>query len=293
MSCRFLFLASLATFWLAGLAACAPATAMAWPTPAPTFHWPGARPTEQASAQADSVTLVLAGPMPGNAPHMPGDEGLAATARDDQAAIGSDPTGAKTQAHETLLDFINPLGPYRGAWWFGDDGRADLYEVLAVILYTEGNTSFDVRSAVAARYLWYCGGTGTTCQGAALLNFLSYFQPWREPWISRGFASHEAQRHLDLAKAVVNQDPGLLTAMIPGADTYRASRDGLSGEGSIDWNRTLFHFANVHATWDRYLREELRRLANGPARLWVLTMNEAGQVCGSPFICQDMTQARH
>jgi hypothetical protein len=33
------------------------------------------------------------------------------------------------------------------------DGRAKISEVLAVILYTDGNTNWDMRTAVAARYL--------------------------------------------------------------------------------------------------------------------------------------------
>jgi hypothetical protein len=223
---------------------------------------------------------------------VPGDEGFRATLADFSASVGNDPTGAKAQAFGTLQAFVNARGAYGGAWWFQDDGRADVYEALAVILYTEGSTSFDVRAAVAARYLWYCGGTETNCQGAALINFLSYFQPWREPWMARGFTSDRASAYVDLAEDLVHQETGLLTAMIPGADAYAHSRDALTLGGPIDWGRTPFHFANVHPSWDRYLREKLRRLPNGPAGLWVLTMSEAGQACGSEFLCPDMTEAR-
>jgi hypothetical protein len=80
--------------------------------------------------------------------------------------------------------------------------------------------------------------------------------------------------------------------MIPGADAYVASSDGLSLGGPIDWSHTRFHFANVDATWDAFLRAQLHRLPNGPARLWVLTMGEAGRVCGSQFVCADMTQPK-
>jgi hypothetical protein len=246
-------------------------------------------PTQE---QPNTVAIVIATPTATGIP-VPGDEGMLATLADAGAAIGNDPTGAKAQAFDTLGRFMDKTSAYANAWWFEDDGKADIYEALAVIFYTEGNTSFDVREAVAARYLWYCGGSGTHCQGAALINFLSYFQPWREPWIGRGFTADYASKYEDFARDLVDQHPGLITAMIPGADTYVGSADGLSQGGSVDWNQTLFHFANVHPSWDSYLREKLRRLPNGPARLWVLTMNEASRVCVSQFLCQDMTQARN
>ena len=85
---------------------------------------------------------------------------------------------------------------------------------------------------------------------------------------------------------------GLLTAIIPGADTYVADNAALTLGGSINWGLTKFHFANVHPTWDSYLRDKLKRLPNGPARLWVLTINEASKVCTSQFLCPDMTQSR-
>jgi hypothetical protein len=111
--------------------------------------------------------------------------------------------------------------------------------------------------------------------------------------VSRGFANEAAARYEDFARDLVDQRAGLVTAMIPGADTYVGSADGLSQGGSVDWSQTLFHFANVHPSWDSYLRDRLRRLPNGPSRLWVLTMGEAGRVCVSQFLCPDMTQARN
>src|SRR5258708_6743309 len=83
-----------------------------------------------------------------------GGEGIQATLKDFTGGIGSDPTGMKASAYVTLQNFANPNGPYSGSWWFLDDGRADISEVLAVVLYTEGNTNWDVRTAVTARYLW-------------------------------------------------------------------------------------------------------------------------------------------
>jgi hypothetical protein len=239
----------------------------------------------------DGVALIIATPAPTPEP-LPGNEGLSATLADASGAIGNDPTGAKSQAYSTLSRFVDPRGAYGNAWWFADDGRADIYEALAVIFFTEGNTSFDVREAVAARYLWYCGGSGTTCEGAALINFLSYFQPWREPWVSRGFANDAAEKYVVLARELVDQAPGLVSAMIPGADSYVHDPDGLGLAGPVDWSQTAFHFANVHPSWDSFLRDRLRRLPNGPARLWVLTMGEASRVCTSQFLCPDMTQAR-
>jgi hypothetical protein len=221
-----------------------------------------------------------------------GDAGIVATLAAYASATGDDPAGSKTAAFTTLQDFTNPHGPYSRSWWFADDGRADISEVLAVILYTEGNTSWDVREAVSARFLWYCGGLGSTCQGPALINFLSYFQPWREPWVAPGFTSASARNYLPFAQDLVRQHAGLLTAMIPGADDYIASNTGLSLAGPIDWSHTRFHFANVDPTWDSFLRVQLHRLPNGPARLWVLTMGEASRVCGSQFVCADMTQPR-
>ena len=243
-----------------------------------------------AATGSTSVSVAIIG----STPTLPtalgqGDEGIQATLNEFRVATGDDPTGSKTAAFITLQNFADPHGQYAGAWWFADDGRAEISEVLAVILYTEGNTSWDVRTAVVARYLWYCGGLGNRCQGPALINFLSYFQPWREPWVAPGFISQSADQFKSLAEDLVSQRAGLLTAMIPGADAYVHSTDGLSLAGSIDWFHTSFHFANVDPTWDGYLRGQLHRLPNGPARLWVLTMGEASRVCGSQFICADMT----
>jgi hypothetical protein len=270
------------------LAACA--VAPATPPLPPTLDDGAAEPIATGSA---SIGVALIGPSPTPLPAQGrGNEGINATLADYSLATGDDPTGSKTSAYTTLQDFSNPHGLYSQSWWFADDGRADISEVLAVILYTEGNTSWDVREAVAARYLWYCGGQGSDCQGPALINFLSYFQPWREPWVAPGFSSEHAQDYKSLAQELVRQQTGLLTAMIPGADAYVHSTDGLSLAGSIDWSNTRFHFANVDPTWDTYLRTQLHRLPNGPARLWVLTMGEAGRVCGSQFICADMTRPR-
>jgi hypothetical protein len=272
-----------------GLAACAvvPVTPL---LPPDLGNVPVVAPVATSAA---SVAVALTGPTatPLSAQGR-GDAGIIATLAAYQAATGDDPTGSKTAAFTTLDDFSNPHGPYSRSWWFADDGRADISEVLAVILYTEGNTSWDVREAVAARFLWYCGGLGSACQGPALINFLSYFQPWREPWVAPGFTSDNAAQYKSFAQDLVNQRAGLLTAMIPGADAYVHSNDGLSLAGPVDWSHTRFHFANVDPTWDTFLRTQLHRLPNGPARLWVLTMGEAGRVCGSQFVCADMTQPR-
>jgi hypothetical protein len=126
-----------------------------------------------------------------------------------------------------------------------------------------------------------------------LVNFLAYFQPWREPWmVPAGVTQSASEVYLPFAHELVHQQPGLLTEWIPGADEYRHTADGLSTIGPIAWDVTPFHFANVHPTWDAYLRQALGRASNGPARLWVLTMGEAGRVCRSKFVCQDMTRER-
>jgi len=204
-----------------------------------------------------------------------------------------DPEGSKGEAFSTLRDFADPNGVYRAEWWFADDGVADIYEVLAVVFHTEGDSHAQVQQAVAARYLWFCGGVGVYCSGSALINFLSYFQPWREPWAAGArFAEPAAQDFLPLAEDLVLQRPGVLTALIPGADTYVRDPNGLSRPSSIDWLNTPFHFANVHPTWDTYLRETLGRGSNGANRLWVLTMGEASRVCPSMFICENMTKER-
>ena len=273
--------------WL-GLAGCA--VAPATPPLPPFFDSSASQPLATASSSV-SVVANLPTPTPLRAGAI-SDAGIQATLADYRTATGDDFTGSKTAAFTTLQDFANPRGPYSRSWWFADDGRADISEVLAVILYTEGNTSWDVRTAVLARFLWYCGGQGSRCQGPALINFLSYFQPWREPWVAPGFTSDNARQYEPLAQDLVNQRVGLLTAMIPGADVYIASNDGLSLAGPIDWLHTRFHFANVDPTWDVFLRAQLHRLPNGPARLWVLTMGEASRVCGSQFVCADMTQPK-
>lgn len=279
------------------LAACAPDAAVLWPTPAPTPYWSsgggggGVAVAPPAATAADTVSIVLPGPT-ATVAVLPGNEGMTATLADFAGSVGSDPTGAKTQAFTTLGLFTDPHSTFGNAWWFADDGRADIYEALAVVLFTEGHTSFDVREAVMARYLWYCGGTGTTCSGAALINFLSYFQPWREPWIGRNFTNDKAAVYLEQARDLVHQRAGLLTAMIPGADTYVADNGALTTGGSINWGLTKFHFANVHPSWDAYLRDTLRRLPNGPSRLWVLTISDASRVCTTQFLCPNMTQSR-
>jgi hypothetical protein len=222
-----------------------------------------------------------------------GDEGFRATLQNYRLAPEDDPFGHATNAVTMLVNFVDPQGPYAGAWWFEADGRADIYEALAVILYTEGHTNVEVRKAVAARYLWFCAGTGTTCSGSALVSFLAYFQPWREPWmVPGGITQEHARVYLDFARELVHQQPGLLTEWIPGADVYAHTPEALSTAGSIAWDVTPFHFANVHPTWDSYLRTELARPPNGPARLWVLTMGEAERVCRTRFVCQDMTRPR-
>src|SRR5690606_38817445 len=105
------------------------------------------------------------------------------------------------------------------------------------------------------------------------------FQPWREPWMARGFTSDDAAQYEEYARELVHQQPGLLTTLIPGADTYVHDENALSLATSIDWQVTPFHFANVHPSWDEYLRERLRRSPNGAGRLWVFTLAEASRVC--------------
>jgi hypothetical protein len=272
------------------LTACFPSSAARPATYHPTWTPP---PSPVANIVVAALQATATTP-PTAAPTQPrADDNLQATLADYQASVGtSDPQGAKYNAFQTLKDFVDPVGRYASAWWFRDDGQGDLYEAIAVILYTEGNTNWDVRTAVSARYLWYCGGAGAHCQGHELIDFLSYFQPWREPWMSRGFTSDHAAEYEDYAYDLVSQAPGLLTTLIPGADTYVHDENALSGPSSINWQITPFHFANVHPTWDAYLRQKLRRSPNGAARLWVLTMGEASRVCGSQFVCADMTQPR-
>jgi hypothetical protein len=204
-----------------------------------------------------------------------------------------DTDDTKAEALATLHDFVDPNGVYRGAWWFDNDGNADIYEVIAVIFYTEAYTNVKVQQAIAARYLWYCGGTGTECSGSQLINFLNYFQPWREPWTAGArFTSTKAKDFLPFANDLVLQQPGILTALIPGADTYVRNPDNLESRNPINWPNTPFHFANVHPTWDTYLRQTLGRGSNGANRLWVLTMAEASLVCPSAFVCENMTKEK-
>jgi hypothetical protein len=249
------------------------------------------RPTSTPVVQVSFVSgPPTSTPLPTAVP--PPATGISMTLQSATDSVGADPEGSKTNAYNTLAAFVDPRGQYAGSWWLQNDGQADMYEVLAVILYTEGSTNMDVRAAVAARFLWYCGGLGASCSGPALINFLSYFQPWREPWMSRGFVSASAARYLEFARDIVDQRAGLLTALIPGADTYVANRTGLDQAGSIRWHLAPFHFANVHNTWDSHLRQQLRRGPNGPAGLWVLTIDEASRVCTTRFLCQDMTRPR-
>ncbi len=250
-------------------------------------------PDPRLTATADVRSSVLNPVVDTPAVPLESDAGFRDTLSNYRLDPDSDPLGHKTAALTMLVNFTDPQGLYAGAWWFADDGRADIYEALAVILYTEGHTSIEVRQAVAARYLWFCGGEGVSCSGSGLVNFLAYFQPWREPWmVLGGITQPAAQVYLDFARELVRQQPGLLTDWIPGADEYIHSPDGLSVAGPIAWDVTPFHFANVHPTWDAYLRRALGRPPNGPARLWVLTMGEAARVCRTRFVCPDMTQPR-
>jgi hypothetical protein len=228
------------------------------------FDWIGAvsAPTRPA-APAAQVSPTFASPLAQ-------DDGLRATLRLDPAALDAVGSAERAAALAMLRDFTDPDGPYQGAWWFVDDGQAHMDEALAMILFTEGSVSLRVQEAVAARYVWYCGEAGTQCQGRALVNFLAYFQPWREPWMTGGhLLNPAAQAYLPRARAVLGQP----------AD-------------SVDWGRAPFHFANVHLTWDRYLQDKLRRASNGPNRLWVLTQAEAERVCPTALLCPDMTRPR-
>ncbi len=196
-------------------------------------------------------------------------------------------------AHGTLEDFTNIVGPYADAWWFQDDGQADMVELVAVILYTEGYPSQYVRQVVGARYLWYCGGAGYGCEGKQLLNFLAYFQPWIAPeTIPYGLDDPNATIYLNMAQDIVNQT-GQLEAWMPGASQYVHNPNALEEGSSVDWLDAPFHFANVHDSWVPYLEWALNRGNDEDSNLWVFTMREAYIVCnGEPFFCPNMTQPR-
>ena len=270
------------------LTACAPAVAdlpSLDPRPTPTAQIVVAIVGPTPTPTPPSTATATPAPLPDAA------RGLSTTLASYLPAEDID--GSKAEALATLHDFVDPNGVYRGAWWFADDGSADIYEVIAVLFFTEANLNVKVQQAVAARYLWYCGGTGPDCSGSQLINFLTYFQPWREPWNAGArFTSAKAQDFLPFAHDLVLQQPGILTALIPGADAYVRNPDGLEARAPINWPNTPFHFANVHPTWDTYLRQILGRGSNGANRLWVLTMAEASQVCPSAFICENMTKEK-
>ena len=256
------------------------------------------RPTPTAHLLVGVVTRVpleteLAPGIADIYPEPAANAGMLVTLSDYKVNAVFDPGGAKADAFDTLYDFTRPLGKYHDAWWFDDDGQADIYEALAVIFFTEGHRSEIVRRAVAARYLWYCGGYATACSGTDLMNFLAYFQPWIWPDTTNGNFTHPTARsYLALAEELVGQTPGTITDWIPGADLF-VSDPGIEEYSSpVNWGRTPFHFANVHLTWDIYLREKLGRGPDGPDRLWVLTMGEATRVCPSATLCNFMARER-
>lgn len=199
---------------------------------------------------------------------------------------------ALPRAYRTLQDFADPSGAYANAWWLNDDGQADMVELVAVILYTEGYPSQYVRQVVGARFLWYCGGAGYACEGKRLINFLAYFQPWIAPeTIPYGLDDPNATIYLNMARDIVNQT-GQLEAWMPGASQYVHNPNALEEGGSVDWLDAPFHFANVHDSWVPYLEWALNRKNDADTNLWVFTMREAYIVCDGPFICPNMTQPR-
>ena len=84
---------------------------------------------------------------------------------------------AHIRSQAFLRAMSDPNGLYSNAWWFQDDGKLSSNEMLSIVLHTEGSRSPDVRKAIAARYLNYCGGEHENCSNGDLLDFLSYYQP--------------------------------------------------------------------------------------------------------------------
>jgi hypothetical protein len=133
---------------LAAACAAAPVTA---PLP-PNFDQTVAAGPAAMSSASGAVSVIGATPTVPPAQGV-GDEALNETLGEYRVATGDDPSGSKTAAFTTLQEFANPHGPYSCSWWLAADGRAKISEVLAVILDTDGNTNWDMRTAVAARYL--------------------------------------------------------------------------------------------------------------------------------------------
>ena len=72
----------------------------------------------------------------------------------------------------------------------------------------------------------------------------------------------------------------------------RAGLTGTQGVVIVNPDKHVLQEYKLKQNQARLERDKLKRLPNGPARLWVLTINEAAKVCTSQFLCPDMTQSR-
>lgn len=118
----------------------------------------------------------------------------------------NDPNGNKAAALQTLRDFANPVGPYSQAWWFADDGQADIYEVISAMLQIEARGEIRKIDQISARYVWYCAGEGINCGGDKLISFLSEYAVWRAPITAPGgFTNANAAQYQTLSIEIANQ----------------------------------------------------------------------------------------
>lgn len=176
------------------------------------------------------------------------------------------------QSYHTLSAFLDPNGPYKDTWWF-EDGAVTPDELLAVLVFEEGQTNEAIQKAIFARYVYYTGGnflgpSDLTDQmkvdqyTSRMIRFLSYFQPWREPRtdltnpVAQGISLTAAQTFLsnpdNLIPGASNWNPNQIK---PGTSFEMLNQTNINGQPTlqtpdglvpvVDWAKTPWHFVNI------------------------------------------------
>jgi len=183
----------------------------------------------------------------------------------------------RQEAYKTLTDFLNPQGPYKDAWWFQNDNHVTPDELLAVLIFNEGQIDDSVQKVILARYTYYLGSNlqgpsdpenreSVDLYTSRMVRFLEYFEPWREIVPDRFINDQAGEGSLATAQEFLT-DPN---TYIPGAANWKPDEINRTAgsfimEGQynnengqpviktedgqevpvVDWSNTPWHFANV------------------------------------------------